>query len=58
MKLSQFYIKTRRSMAAQESINSYLLEKAGFISQVAAGGFFLFFSPLRTPPPPQTKNKK
>ena len=36
MKLSQFYIKTRRSMAAQESINSYLLEKAGFISQVAA----------------------
>ncbi|MEK7171119.1 MAG: aminoacyl--tRNA ligase-related protein [Patescibacteria group bacterium] len=37
MKLSQFYTKTRRSMAAQDSINAYLLEKAGFISQVAAG---------------------
>lgn len=37
MKYSNFYTKTRRSMAAQESINAYLLEKAGFISQVAAG---------------------
>lgn len=37
MRLSQFYTKTRRSMAAQESKNAYLLEKAGFISQVAAG---------------------
>ena len=34
---SQFYIKTRRSVAAQDSINAYLLEKAGFVSQVAAG---------------------
>ncbi|OGD61242.1 hypothetical protein A3A71_01435 [Candidatus Berkelbacteria bacterium RIFCSPLOWO2_01_FULL_50_28] len=46
MKLSQFYIKTRRSMAAQESINSYLLEKAGFISQVAAGVYA--YLPLAT----------
>src|SRR3989344_3297445 len=37
MKLSNFYTKTRRSMAAQDSTNAYLLEKAGFISQVAAG---------------------
>lgn len=37
MRLSNFYTKTRRSMAAQDSINAYLLEKAGFISQVAAG---------------------
>ncbi|MCR4278021.1 MAG: His/Gly/Thr/Pro-type tRNA ligase C-terminal domain-containing protein [Candidatus Berkelbacteria bacterium] len=37
MRLSLFYTKTRRSMASQDSINAYLLEKAGFISQVAAG---------------------
>ena len=37
MKLTSFYTKTRRSMAKQDSINAYLLEKAGFISQVAAG---------------------
>src|SRR3989344_9306100 len=34
---SQCYIKTRRPVAAQDSINAYLLEKAGFVSQVAAG---------------------
>ncbi|MEK7202463.1 MAG: aminoacyl--tRNA ligase-related protein [Patescibacteria group bacterium] len=37
MRLSNFYTKTRRSMAAQDSKNAYLLEKAGYISQVAAG---------------------
>ena len=37
MRLSQFYTKTRRSVAKQDSLNAYLLEKAGFINQVAAG---------------------
>ncbi|MDP3992966.1 MAG: aminoacyl--tRNA ligase-related protein [bacterium] len=37
MRLSNFYSKTRRSMATQDSKNAYLLEKAGYISQVAAG---------------------
>lgn len=37
MRLSNFYAKTRRSMATQDSKNAYLLEKAGFISRVAAG---------------------
>ena len=37
MRYSQSYIHTKRSMASQDSANAYLLEKAGFISQVAAG---------------------
>lgn len=37
MRLSQTYIKTRRTVAKQGSINAYILEKSGYISQVAAG---------------------
>lgn len=41
MRRSQFYIPTRRDVARQESINAYLLTKAGYISQVAAGAYAL-----------------
>lgn len=37
MRYSQFYTRTRRSVAKQDSTNAYLLEKAGYISQIAAG---------------------
>ena len=41
MRRSQFYIPTRREVAAQDSINAYLLTKAGYISQIAAGAYAL-----------------
>ncbi len=41
MRRSQFYIPTRRDVAKQDSINAYLLTKAGYISQIAAGAYAL-----------------
>jgi len=41
MRYSQFYTRTRRTVAQQDSINAYLLEKAGFINQIAAGVYAL-----------------
>jgi prolyl-tRNA synthetase len=41
MRRSQFYIPTRRDVAKQESVNAYLLTKAGYISQIAAGAYAL-----------------
>jgi prolyl-tRNA synthetase len=41
MRRSQFYIPTRKTAAAQDSVNATLLSKAGYISQVAAGVYAL-----------------
>lgn len=41
MRRSQFYIPTRRDVAKQDSVNAYLLTKAGYISQIAAGAYAL-----------------
>lgn len=41
MRRSQFYIPTRRDVAKQDSINAYLLTKAGYVSQIAAGAYAL-----------------
>ncbi|QQG49925.1 MAG: prolyl-tRNA synthetase [Candidatus Berkelbacteria bacterium] len=41
MRRSQFYIPTRRDVAKQESINAYLLTRAGYISQITAGAYAL-----------------
>lgn len=41
MRLSQLYVPTKRDMAKQDSINAYLLTKAGYITQVAAGVYAL-----------------
>ncbi len=48
MRYSQFYIRTKRDVAKQESINAYLLVKAGYISQVAAGVYALLPLGLRS----------
>lgn len=47
MRFSQFYTKTKRSAAKQDSINAYLLDKAGYVSQVAAGVYALLPLGLR-----------
>lgn len=44
MRYSKLYSKTKRSVAQQDSKNAYLLEKAGYINQVAAGVYA--FMPL------------
>lgn len=41
MKFSEFYAPTKRDAAKQDSVNAYLLAKAGYISQVAAGVYAL-----------------
>ena len=41
MRAQNFYIPTKRDVAKQDSINAYLLDKAGYISQVAAGVYAL-----------------
>jgi len=41
MRLSQYFVTTRRDLAKQDSINAHLLLKAGYVSQVAAGVFTL-----------------
>lgn len=37
MRFSKFFTHTKRSAAKQDSVNAHLLDKAGYISQVAAG---------------------
>lgn len=37
MQLTKFYLQTKRDTAKKDSINAYLLDKAGYVSQVAAG---------------------
>jgi len=46
MLLSRFYLPTKRSAAKQDSLNAYLLSKAGYINQAAAGVYALL--PLAT----------
>lgn len=46
MRLSQFYARPKRDVAKQDSINAFLLNKAGYTSQVAAGVYV--FLPLAT----------
>jgi len=41
MRYSQFYIPTKRDVAKQDSVNAYLLNKAGYITQIAAGAYAL-----------------
>lgn len=41
MEFSRFYAPTKRDAAKQDSVNAYLLSKAGYISQVAAGVYAL-----------------
>lgn len=47
MRRSSFFIKTKRDVAAQDSKNAYLLDKAGYISQVASGVYALMPLGLR-----------
>ncbi len=46
MRFSQFYAHPKRDVAKQDSVNAYLLQKAGYVSQVAAGVYA--FLPLAT----------
>lgn len=46
MRLSQFYARPKREVGKQDSINAYLLQKAGYVGQVAAGVYSLL--PLAT----------
>lgn len=48
MRASEFYIPTQRSTAQKDSINAYLLTKAGYISQVSAGVYALMPLAVRT----------
>lgn len=48
MRYSNFYNKTKRSMAASDSKNAYLLEKAGYINQIAAGVYVYMPLALRS----------
>jgi len=41
MRYSRFFTRTKRSAPHQESANAYLLDKAGYTSQVAAGVYAL-----------------
>jgi len=47
MRRSQLYAPTKKTTAKSESINAYLLTKAGFVSQVAAGVYALLPLALR-----------
>ncbi|MBI4948005.1 prolyl-tRNA synthetase [Candidatus Berkelbacteria bacterium] len=47
MRRSHFFIKTKRDVAAQDSKNAYLLDKAGYISQVSSGVYALMPLGLR-----------
>ncbi len=48
MKYSQFYAPTKKDVAKTDSINAYLLTKAGYVSQVAAGVYALLPLGLRS----------
>lgn len=48
MRYSQFYAPTKKDVAKTDSINAYLLTKAGYISQVAAGVYALLPLGLRS----------
>lgn len=48
MRFSKFFTHTKRSSAKQDSINAYLLDKAGYVSQVAAGVYSLLPLGLRS----------
>lgn len=41
MRYSNFYAPTKRDAAKQDSVNAYLLAKAGYVTQVAAGVYAL-----------------
>lgn len=41
MRLSTFYLPTKRQAVKRDSVNAYLLERAGYINQVAAGVYTL-----------------
>jgi prolyl-tRNA synthetase len=47
MRYSQFYIRTIRNVAKQDSANAYLLTKAGYVNQLAAGVYTLLPLGLR-----------
>ncbi|HSX42195.1 MAG TPA: aminoacyl--tRNA ligase-related protein [Candidatus Saccharimonadales bacterium] len=48
MRFSHFFAHTKRSAAAQDSVNAYLLDKAGYVSQVAAGVYAMLPLGLRS----------
>ncbi len=48
MRYSQFFTHTKRTVAKQDSINAYLLDKAGYVSQVAAGVYAMLPLGLRS----------
>lgn len=48
MRLSQYYIPTKRDVSKADSINAYLLDKAGYVQQVASGLYNLLPLGLKT----------
>lgn len=48
MRFSHFFAHTKRSAAAQDSANAYLLDKAGYVAQVAAGVYAMLPLGLRS----------
>ncbi len=48
MRYSQFFIKTKRDTAAQDSVSAHLLDKAGFTAQASAGVYSLLPLGLRS----------